>query len=234
MSSLIPNWHRFLAVVVLLSGNLLRADPFDVPVPVRTYLAEVRQAEADIPGVRRAELEKAARWIRSRLDAGETVQLTFICTHNSRRSHLAQAWAQAAAEYFGGRGIHTHSGGTEATACNPRTIAALRRAGFQIPDPPVAANPVFEIRFSEAQPPLKAFSKVYDHDGNPTSDYLALMCCSHADENCPIVRGASSRISLNYEDPKASDGSPDETATYDARCREIARDMVFMMSRARR
>src|SRR6478752_7363247 len=78
---------------------------------------EARASEFEqISPERRERLTEIARFVRTRLAAGETARLTFICTHNSRRSHLAQIWAQVTAAHYGVGGVETFSGGTEATA----------------------------------------------------------------------------------------------------------------------
>ena len=46
------------------------------------------------------------------------IQLMFVCTHNSRRSHISQQRAQASAAYLNVDNVQTFSGGTEATAFN--------------------------------------------------------------------------------------------------------------------
>jgi arsenate reductase len=58
------------------------------------------------------------------------------------------------------------------------------------------------------------------------------MTCTHADENCPFIPGAT-RISLPYEDPKAFDGTPEEEAIYAERCRQIARELLFAFSQVK-
>lgn len=152
--------------------------------------------------------------------------LTFICTHNSRRSHFGQIWAAVAAAWYGVEGVKTYSGGTEATAFNPRAVAALERAGFRVENPG-GANPVYQVFFSETRPPLECFSKTFDDPVNPASGFAAVMTCSDADENCPFIPGAAVRIPLTYEDPKEADGTPEETARYDERCRQIAVEMFY-------
>lgn len=52
----------------------------------------------------------------------------------------------------------------------------------------------------------------------------------HADENCPFIPGAYRRIPLTYIDPKVSDNTPEESSTYNERCKQIATEMFFMMS----
>jgi arsenate reductase len=59
------------------------------------------------------------------------------------------------------------------------------------------------------------------------------MTCSHADENCPVVIGASTRIALTYNDPKDFDGTPQEAAKYAERVREIGREILYAFSQVR-
>jgi arsenate reductase (thioredoxin) len=183
-----------------------------------------------IPAKRRALLDKLTDYIKEKVARKEPLRLTFICTHNSRRSHLGQVWAQVAATHFGVPGVTTFSGGTEATACNPRTIAALKRAGLQVVKTTEGKNPVYELRFDENPPPVIAFSKVYDQSPNPTKNFAAIMTCSHAEENCPFIPGAEKRFAITYTDPKEADDTPAESETYDARCRQIATEMLYVFS----
>jgi protein-tyrosine-phosphatase len=198
---------------------------------------EARIAEVDrIPSERKARLEELARYVENRESSGQIARLTFICTHNSRRSHMSQLWAAAAASHYGIVGVETYSGGTESTAFNPRAIATLKRAGFKITSLEENAsaaddeNPRYAVAFAADTEPLVCFSKVYDSEPNPASDFCAVMTCSEANENCPVVRGAAFRVSLPFEDPKLADGTPQEAATYDERCAQIAREMLFAFS----
>jgi arsenate reductase len=198
---------------------------------IETYL----DALADFSTVsaeRRAVLEPLAAYIREKQAAGLPLKLIFICTHNSRRSHLGQVWAQVAALRYGVAPVDCFSGGTETTACNPRTVAALERAGLEAQPVTAGDNPVWLLRYADGVPPLAAFSKVYDQAPNPRRDFAAVMTCSHAEENCPFVPGAEKRFSVMYDDPKAADGTPEEAAVYDARCRQIAAEMLYVFYRA--
>lgn len=186
--------------------------------------------EDQIDPERRQKLEALAELIADRLKRDNKVDLTFICTHNSRRSHLTQVLAQTAAHYYGIESVSCFSGGTEATACNPRTVRAFRRAGFSLVDSTGGDNPRYWLQFSEDARPMELWSKVYDQEGNPTENFIAVMTCSHADQNCPLAPGAAERFSLNFEDPKSSDDTPQEEAVYDQRLREIGAEMFFLMS----
>lgn len=201
---------------------------------VDQYIAS-RVAEFDqIPSERKAQLRKLSLYVQSRVKAGEPVRLTFICTHNSRRSHLSQIWAATAAAHYGVPGVETFSGGTEATAFNPRAIAAVERAGFEVDAQDESKNPKQAVRFHQGGDPMLCFSKVYDEAPNPQSDYCAVMTCSDADKSCPNVRGASQRVALPYEDPKVADNTLAEAQKYDERCAQIAREMLYVFSQVER
>ena len=194
------------------------------------YIVE-RQAEFDlIPDERRAELNEMAKLVATSQDTGTPVQLIFICTHNSRRSHLSQIWAQVAAYNYDVQNVETFSGGTEGTAFNPRAVAAVQKVGFAIKDNGPAENPRYAVHYADDAEPMICFSKTYDDEYNPQSDFVAIMTCSSADEACPVVLGAAARIAIRYEDPKAYDDTEQETGKYDERCRQIAREMLYAFS----
>ncbi|MDO9104514.1 MAG: hypothetical protein Q7U57_06085 [Methylovulum sp.] len=226
--------YRFVqfvfAVLLLGLASPASASQDDVLPAIRPYIAKITQEFEQIPVERQLQLKKTALFVRSKIQAGEIAQLTFICTHNSRRSHLAQIWTQTAAAFYGVGGVQTFSGGTEATAMNIRTVDALRRVGFILTDSTGGENPVYLVKYSTTKPELRAFSKLYNADGNPQDNYAALMTCSQADKNCPVVQGSTLRIPIHYEDPKLADNLPEEIARYDERTRQIGREMFYMMA----
>lgn len=181
---------------------------------------------------RKSAISHLKMYIAQKKQEGKKVSLNFVCTHNSRRSHISQIWAQTAAHYYGLDNVETFSGGTEATAFNPRAVTAMKQAGFDISTIKDDKNPVYKVRFSSEAPALTVFSKKYDDDFNPKSDFAAIMTCSHADENCPFIPGAK-RIALTYDDPKDFDGSPEESAKYSERVTEIGREILFAFSQVK-
>lgn len=195
-----------------------------------SYIDNLKESFSLIPDGRKELLNKVANYINSELMDQEPVKLNFICTHNSRRSHFGQIWAQIAAFYYGFEDIETFSGGTEATAFNPNAVAALERAGFQISKEEGDENPVYEVSFSEEYDALPCFSKTFDDPENPDSDFAAIMTCDHADENCPFIPGAEFRAAVTYRDPKEADGTTEEAQTYDERCHQIATEMFYLMA----
>ena len=183
-----------------------------------------------IPDARRAALQPLIDYLRSRLQAKAAIRLNFICTHNSRRSHLSQAWAQAAAAYYGIPGVACYSGGTEATALFPEAARALETAGFQVLQLSQGPNPVYAIKYGANEPPVIGFSKTYDAAFNPRSGFAAVMTCSEADAGCPFVAGAEKRFPITYEDPKAFDGTPLQREKYLERSLQIATEMAYIFS----
>jgi arsenate reductase len=196
--------------------------------PLEAMVDRLESGFDSIPSDRKKQLEKLADYVREKVEAGDTAMLNFICTHNSRRSHLAQIWTSLAAHHYGITFIETYSGGTEAMAFNPRAVAALERAGFTINNPG-GDNPRYSVRFSGDVPAMTCFSKTFDHETNPTRNFAAIMTCSDADENCPFVSGAEFRLPITYRDPKESDGTSREAAVYDERLNQIATEMLYTM-----
>ena len=212
------------------AGNQKEGTKVHVHAKLAKYIQERIGEFEQIPEERQAELKQLAGLVRARLAHNEPCNLTFICTHNSRRSHISQIWAATAAAYYSVNDVRTYSGGTESTAFNPRAVAALERAGFDIDKTTNDDNPVYHVRYVPNAAPLTCFSKVYNQAPNPTANFCAVMTCSHADEACPTVSGASDRIAITYDDPKVADRTPGEAAKYDERCRQIARELLYAFS----
>jgi hypothetical protein len=200
--------------------------------PLAKFVASLPAGFSAIPEDRKKMLDKLALFIKTRRDAGETARVLFICTHNSRRSHMGQLFATIAAAYYGVDRVEAFSGGTEATAFNPRAVSAMERAGFVVKNPG-GNNPHYTVTFASNRPPVESFSKKYDDAVNPKDGFAAVMTCDQADKNCPIIAGAALRLPLHYVDPKASDGTPQEAATYDERARQIATEVFYAFSRVK-
>ena len=178
---------------------------------------------------RKAILQHLVDYLNAKVAKNEPIQLNFICTHNSRRSHLSQIWAQALAHYFGLEKVHCYSGGTEATAMFTKVAETLTKQGFAIQKLSENANPVYAVKYAENEHPLICFSKTYDSEFNPKS-CGAIMTCDSANEACPMVLGAEGRFPITYEDPKAFDGTPLQTEKYLERSIQIATELFWVFS----
>jgi len=183
-----------------------------------------------IPEERKKLLNEFSEYIVNKLKEKKEVNLVFICTHNSRRSHISQIWAQTGAEYYDIPNVKCYSGGTQPTAFNSRAVKAMQKAGFKIEKKDDSDNPVYLVYYSDDKEPVECFSKVYSDEYNPQKDFAAIMTCSDADENCPVVFGAETRFPIRYEDPKEFDGTELEEQKYTERVDQIGREMLFVFS----
>lgn len=180
---------------------------------------------------RKSILQPLVDYIQTNASAGKSIRLNFICTHNSRRSHLSQIWAQTMAFHFGIQNVFCYSGGTEATAMFPKVGETLTNQGFAIQKLSEESNPVYAVKFNQNEPAVICFSKKFDDDFNPTSEFAAIMTCSSADEGCPFIAGAAVRLPIRYDDPKAFDGTDLMNAKYEERSLEIAAEMYYVFSK---
>jgi arsenate reductase (thioredoxin) len=179
---------------------------------------------------RKELLARFAEIISNKLKQTNKADLTFICVHNSRRSHLSQFWAQAAAEFYGVKNITCYSGGTEVTAVYPSIISTVKSQGFVVDTIAQTSNPIYAVRFDESKHPIIGFSKQYDHAFNPQSDFVAVMVCSSADVNCPFIPNADTRIAITFNDPKEFDGTANEENGYLERSALIGTDFLYAFS----
>ena len=101
------------------------------------------------------------------------------------------------------------SGGTITTECNKRTIASFDEWVSRLRIQVVKIH--YELTYHEKKKPIIVFSKAYDDAINPRNNFAAVMTCTNADENCPLIPGSEKRISLPYEDPKVFDNSTQES-----------------------
>ncbi|MFO0923801.1 MAG: protein-tyrosine-phosphatase [Pirellulales bacterium] len=183
-----------------------------------------------ISAARAADLKKIAKYVRDHLNRSLPAKLTFICTHNSRRSQWAQVWAQLGVGLFRLPHIEIYSGGIEVAAFHRRAIQALERAGFQVEARADGTNPLYAVRAAEDLSATECYSKRFDHAPNPEKGYAAILTCAQADDACPAVMSCDLRVPLRFDDPRQADSTQDENVVYDERCQQIAREMLFLFS----
>lgn len=189
--------------------------------------------ENNISADRKNVVLPLVNYIQTKKNNNERIRLNFICTHNSRRSHLLQIWAQTLAYHFNIKNTYCYSGGTEATAMYPKVAETIRNQGFQIQVLSENENPVYAVKYAENEHAVICFSKVYNNDFNPKNNFGAIMTCNNADEGCPLVIGAEARFPIKYDDPKTFDGTALQSAKYAERSLEIAQEMWWVMSSIR-
>lgn len=183
-----------------------------------------------ISSERKAVLQPLIDFIQSKVSNNQEIRINFICTHNSRRSHLSQVWAQTMANYFDIKNVFCYSAGTEATALFPMVSETLQNSGFQINTISKNENPVYSIKYADNEHPIIGFSKKLDDDFNPKSEFAAIMTCDSANEACPFVPGAEKRIPITFQDPKVFDNTPQQVEKYKERSLQIATELFYVFS----
>jgi len=191
---------------------------------IRSFIDDLDVSNLTV--ARKVKLDALSAYIKKSSGTDSPIKLNFICTHNSRRSHLCQVWAKTMAAYCGIK-VQSYSGGTEATAIFLTIIKTLQNTGFVIDKVSEGSNPTYKLNFTDENHPMTLFSKRYNDRYNPNEEYAAVMTCTDADTNCPVIPNAT-RVSLPYVDPKVSDGKPSELETYAARSRQIATEMKYV------
>ena len=191
----------------------------------------IKRLQTDnITSERKETLQPLIDFIQHKVDQNQEVIINFICTHNSRRSHLSQVWAQTAAAYLNIKNVFCYSGGTENTALFPKVAETLENNGFRIKKIAETDNPIYSIKYAHNEHPIIGFSKKYDDTFNPENEFAAVMTCSQADGGCPFIAGAEKRIPITFEDPKAFDDTPQQAEKYNERSLQIATEMLYVFS----
>jgi len=179
---------------------------------------------------RKETLQPLIEFIQNKVNTNKQIRINFICTHNSRRSHLSQVWAQTMAHYFNIKNIFSYSSGTETTALFPMVIETLQDSGFEIKNISEGKNPIYSIKYATNEHPIIGFSKKIDAQFNPKSEFAAIMTCSQADGGCPFITGAEKRIPIIFEDPKTFDDTSQMSEKYNERSLQIATELFYVFS----
>ncbi len=177
---------------------------------------------------RRMVLNDLASKISLVLSESQSLNLLFVCTHNSRRSHLGQIWGSVAARYFD-LPLISFSAGTEITALHPNVIQMLINEGFEIKPERNESNPVNHISYDSGAS-VSCFSKLINDAHNPKDNFIALMMCTDAEANCPFVPGALTRVAIPFNDPKAFDGNSQVLKAYSATMMEIGIQILYLFN----
>lgn len=185
---------------------------------------------SEITAGRKTVLQPLVNYIQNNVTELKPIRLNLICTHNSRRSHLAQIWAQTVAAYFNIKNVFCYSGGTVATAMFPVVAKTLEKQGFAVKAIADGDNPVYAVKYGQNQHPIICFSKKYDDSFNPESEFAAILTCSQANSGCPYIAGADKRIPVTFDDPKAFDNTPQQAEKYEERSLQIASEMFYVFS----
>ena len=114
----------------------------------------------------------------------ERQRVLFVCTHNSARSHMAEAMLNR----WGGDRYQAFSAGTEATGIKPETYRVMDEIGIDLAGH--RSKTIDEFR------------------GQPFEWFITV--CDEAQQNCPVLPGVGHVAHWSIEDPSTATGTPEE------------------------
>ena len=82
---------------------------------IKTYCDNLTKEFDTITKERKELLEQITKYISEKKSINKPINLVYICTHNSRRSHFGQIWAKVAANYYNIDNVKTFSGAASGT-----------------------------------------------------------------------------------------------------------------------
>lgn len=114
----------------------------------------------------------------------QPLRILFLCTGNSCRSQMAEAYARS----LGGDRVQVRSAGIEAHGQNARAIQVMGEVGL-------------DLRGQTSDVVTEAW--IADSD-------LVVTVCGHADEQCPVLPPHVQRVHWPLPDPARTTGSEDD------------------------
>ena len=181
--------------------------------------------EIEVSNERATVLNEIVNYINKKRSENKISKLNFICTHNSRRSQFCQFWATFFSISYKIK-CEVYSGGTLETEVYKSVVNNIRHYGFNISFKD-CDNPIYSIKFRNLNLG-NYFSKLYNDSENTKNEFAAIMTCSDAERNCPLVEGSEIKFSLPYEDPKKYDMSKIEKTEYKKTSEKIASEMNYL------
>lgn len=134
------------------------------------------------------------------IEGGLMKRVLFICTKNSARSQMAEAFVN---REFAGK-ITAYSAGTEPSSVHPLAIAVMKEMGI-------------DISHNRSKPMEEFASQTFD---------WVITLCDQAAETCPIFFGSVQRIYMGFEDPASVEGTEEEKMVAFRRVRDQIRNKV--------
>ena len=130
-------------------------------------------------------------------------RVLFVCTHNSARSQMAEAYLRK----LGGNAFEVESAGIEAGKLNPYVVRALQEEGIDISGK--QTHGIFDF-FKQGR----------------SYNYVVTVCSKEAADQCPIFPGRSTRLQWFFPDPSTFTGADKEIMSQVREVRDAIREKV--------
>lgn len=192
----------------------------------QAFIKKMNELDLAVAENRKIKLDQIVNAIATDLKKKNKAIVKFICTHNSRRSQLAEFMLDVLAREKKLR-IVALSAGTVATAFEPRMVKAIMAEGFELLEYGQKPNPLYIYRIEIDD--LYYYSKKYDDKLLDAGESTIVTVCSEAETDCPVIPGTGQRIHLPYDDPKAHDNTAKEAEAYESKVMEIGLEMNYVV-----
>jgi arsenate reductase (thioredoxin) len=136
------------------------------------------------------------------MSPSEPIKVLFLCTGNSCRSQIAEAWLRK----LDSDRFEVFSAGLEPHGVNPNTIAVMEEVGFDMSG--------------------HRSKHINEYIGKIDFDFL-ITVCGNADKNCPYFPGMGTRIHWPFEDPAAFEGPENEKLDFFRKIRDQIKDKIL-------
>ena len=138
-----------------------------------------------------------------------TRRVLFVCTHNSARSQMAEAFLR----FHGGGAFESFSAGTEATSVRPEAVTVMAEVGIDI---------------------SPQESKTYERYLGEPFEWVVTVC-DRAKQTCPVFPGAERSAHWSFDDPADAEGTDQERVEVFRRVRDEinARVKMFILAGGR-
>ena len=126
---------------------------------------------------------------------GETVRVLFLCTGNSARSQMAEAFAR----HYGQGRVEASSAGIDPKGLHPFTVKAMKEKGIDVSGQPSKGVTDEMLRAAD----------------------VVITVCGHADDRCPALPPDVRKLHWPIEDPAVISGrAPEEVLAAFRRARD--------------
>ncbi|TFG09674.1 arsenate reductase ArsC [Candidatus Heimdallarchaeota archaeon] len=129
-------------------------------------------------------------------------KVIFICSHNSARSQIAEAFLRN----YANNHFEVYSAGLESTRINRYTIKVME-----------------ELNYDLSEQYSKALSDFIGH----VHFGIMITVCDQADEKCPTMPGIGTRLHWSFEDPSSYEGTEEEKLEFFRKVRDDIKTKIL-------
>lgn len=196
---------------------------------LQTFASQAKTKASVLKAYRKKHCLVISKHIAEHLRNANSLDLVFICLHNSRRSVFAEVWANYWVLELGlGNLIASKSGGFFPSNLSINTMDALQRAGV-----PITKDQTSYYFSFEDNKKLSLHSKPV-HSVLGEKNTVPVILCADALDYDYLLPPAQITFPLIYADPWEADGLPGQNQVYDQICFQVCMEVYFILFEAKK